>query len=77
MKENNAFVFEKGMERLEEILSQFDAGGLSLDEMEKNFAEGMELLKQCSKRLDQAELRVSQLVDGKEESWTESASEKE
>ncbi|MEW6236146.1 MAG: exodeoxyribonuclease VII small subunit [Candidatus Omnitrophota bacterium] len=73
----NAFVFEKGMERLEEILAQFDAGGLSLDEMEKNFAEGMAILKKCAERLDQAELRVSQLVNGKEENWTESAAEEE
>ncbi len=65
------FDFEKGMERLEAIISQFDEGGLTLDQMEKMFAEGMELINHCSKRLDGVEARITQLINGHESEWPE------
>ncbi|RJP26302.1 MAG: exodeoxyribonuclease VII small subunit [Candidatus Omnitrophota bacterium] len=60
--QENEFDFEKGMKRLEEIVSLFDAGGLTLDQMEKNFLEGMDLVQRCSKRLNQVETRITLLV---------------
>ena len=62
-KENKKeFDFEKGIARLEDIVSLFDQGGLSLSEMEKFFIEGMELINQCSDRLDQTELKITALM---------------
>ncbi len=70
-KQEEPFQFEKGMQRLEEIVQRFDEGSLSLDEMERNFVEGMELLNQCSKRLEAVELRVTQLMQEHKDKWTE------
>ncbi len=70
-KNDESFDFEKGMQRLEEILNLFDEGGLSLDEMEKYFIEGMELSKKCSKRLEQVEVKVSTLLEEQEASEEE------
>ena len=58
----NVFDFEKGMARLEEIVALFDEGGLSLQEMERYFEEGMELIANCSTRLNQTETNVTKLL---------------
>lgn len=56
------FDFEKAMERLEQIVNDLESGKLSLDESLKIFEEGVELSKKCYKKLNEAELRVKQLV---------------
>jgi len=55
------FSFEEGLNRLEEIVQTLEAGGLSLEEANALFEEGMQLAKICSQRLDTAELKISQL----------------
>lgn len=65
------FEFEKGMQRLEEIIQQFDDGALSLDEMENRFIEGMELIDQCGKRLESVDARVTQLIRTQKDKWSE------
>ncbi len=65
------FDFEKGMQRLEEIIAQFDEGGLPLDRMESFFVEGMELIKNCSERLDRVERRVTELLNDPQSGWSE------
>lgn len=70
-KKPEPFEFEQGMQRLEEIIQQFDEGALSLDDMENRFVEGMELLEQCSERLEKVETRVTQLVQNQKDKWTE------
>ena len=69
------FDFEQGMARLEEIIGLFDEGGLTLDQMEQYFAEGMELIAQCSQRLDGVETRVTQLIKEQADSWKEKSFE--
>lgn len=76
-KNEDAFDFEKGMQRLEEIISKFDEGGLPLDQMETIFIEGMELVKRCSERLDRVETRVTQLLHDPETGWIEQPFEEE
>lgn len=58
-----AFDFEKGLQRLEEIIALFDQGGLTLEQMETHFVEGMSLIRKCSERLDGVEARVTQLLN--------------
>ncbi|MDX9753682.1 MAG: exodeoxyribonuclease VII small subunit [bacterium] len=66
------FDFEKGMARLEEIVGLFDQGGLTLQEMETYFEEGMGLIQACSARLNQTEVTVTKLLkDMKEKLETE------
>ena len=68
MKENlEEYSFEDLMEKLEEIAYELEKGELNLDESVNKFEEGMEVSKQCSKRLDDAEKRISILLKQGEE----------
>ena len=68
MKENlEEYSFEDLMEKLEEIACELEKGELNLDESVNKFEEGMEVSKQCSNRLDDAEKRISILLKQGEE----------
>ncbi len=54
--------FEDAMARLEEIVQSLESGELSLEDSIKAFEEGMKLAKFCSKKLDEAEKKVSILI---------------
>jgi exodeoxyribonuclease VII small subunit len=54
--------FEKAMERLESIVQSLEGGDLTLDESLKVFEEGMELVHFCTKKLDEAERKVTILM---------------
>ena len=56
--------FEKAITRLDEIVKQMEQGNLPLDEALKLFEEGTGLVKNCSKQLDEAELKVVRLMKG-------------
>lgn len=56
--------FEEAMRRLEEIVDRLESGELSLEESLALFEEGMKLTQHCSNQLEQARLRVRQLVIG-------------
>jgi len=55
--------FEAAMQRLEEIVKSLESGDLPLEESLKVFAEGMELAKYCSKKLEEAEKKVTVLIE--------------
>ena len=65
------FDFEKGLERLEEIVAKFDEGGMTLDQMEQYFVEGLELVQQCNQRLDRVETRITKLIETQKGLWQE------
>ena len=54
--------FEKAMQRLEEITQNLENGDLSLEDSIDVFEEGMKLAKFCSKKLEEAEKKVTKLV---------------
>ena len=56
--------FEKAIEELEGIVARLEKGELTLDESIDFFQRGVELSKYCSKRLDEAERRITLLVEG-------------
>lgn len=56
--------FERGMERLEEIVALLERGDAPLDESLKLFEEGAKLTAQCSAILDKAEQKVTLLENG-------------
>ncbi len=73
MKDNKTF--EDSLNELEKIASNLENGDLGLDEAIKEFEKGINLSKECSKKLDEAEKRINILVQGengelKEESFT-------
>jgi exodeoxyribonuclease VII small subunit len=55
--------FEDAMERLEEIVESLESGDLPLEESLKVFKEGMALVKFCSRKLEEAEKKVTVLVE--------------
>ena len=60
--------FEDRMERIGEIVSRLDAGDADLDESLKLYEEGIRLVRECTKQLDEATQTVNMLQaapDGK------------
>jgi exodeoxyribonuclease VII small subunit len=55
--------FEEAMQRLEEIVKSLEEGEMPLEESLKAFEEGMKLLKFCSNKLEEAEQKVSLLIE--------------
>ena len=58
--------FEEAMARLEEIVQGLESGDLSLEDSLAIFEEGMKLIKFCSKKLEEAEQKVTMLVKDSE-----------
>jgi len=54
--------FEDAMKRLDAIVVQMEQGNITLDESLALFEEGTALVKLCSQKLDDAELRVVRLM---------------
>lgn len=55
-------IFEANMQRLEQIVRAMERGDVALDESLKLFQEGTELVKNCAKMLDEAELQVKKVM---------------
>lgn len=54
--------FEEAMKRLEEIAQELEKGDLDLDQSVKKFEEGMALSKKCNEILQEAEKRITILI---------------
>jgi exodeoxyribonuclease VII small subunit len=66
MKKNGdreVFSFEKGIERLEQIINNLDQNNVQLEQALDLFGEGIELIKQCNGLLDSAETKVKVLLE--------------
>lgn len=62
MSELEALSFEQAFTELEELVRQLEAGDLSLDQTLALYERGMALAAYCNAKLDNAELRIRQLV---------------
>ena len=54
--------FEEAFRELEETVRRLEEGDLTLDESIALFERGMRLAEYCGEKLDQAELKVKQLI---------------
>lgn len=54
--------FEQNMARLEQIVRAMERGDVALEESLKLFQEGTDLVRQCGKLLDEAELQVKKIM---------------
>jgi exodeoxyribonuclease VII small subunit len=54
---------EAALERLETIADKLEDPSLDLDQAVKLYEEGLQLYDQCAKRLDAADLRITELAD--------------
>lgn len=55
--------FEDAMKTLESIVDELEDKDLTLDQALKKFQQGMKLSAFCSKKLDETEKKVSELVE--------------
>ena len=55
--------FEEMMKDLENIAKDLESGDLSLDDSVKKFEEGMKIAKQCNTILDDAEKKITILLE--------------
>ena len=54
--------FEASMARLEQIVRAMERGDVALEESLKLFQEGTELVRNCQKILDEAQLHVKKIM---------------
>ena len=69
--------FEKAMEELEKIANELEKGDLDLDTSVSKFEEGMKLSKKCSEILENAEKKITILLQKDGELVEESFESKE
>ena len=66
--------FEENIDDLEKIVSELESGDLNLDDSVSKFEEGIKISKECNKILEEAEKKITILLnkDGeiKEENFT-------
>ena len=55
--------FEENMKQLENIVTELEKGELNLDESVKKFEEGMKIAKQCNNILENAEKKITILLE--------------
>ncbi len=54
--------FEDSLAKLESIVDALEDNDVSLEESVKKFEEGIKLVKDCQKQLQEAELKVNKLM---------------
>ena len=55
--------FEEQMESLEKIVSELEKGDLNLNDSVTKFEEGIKISKECNKILQEAEKKITMLVN--------------
>ena len=55
--------FEENMEKLEEIVTELEKGDLNLDSSISKFEEGIKISKECNKILEEAEKKITILLE--------------
>ena len=55
--------FENNMENLEKIVSELEKGELNLDESISKFEEGIKISKECNNILEDAEKKITILLE--------------
>ena len=55
--------FEDNMEKLEKIVSELEKGDLNLDDSIAKFEDGIKISKECNKILEEAEKKITILLE--------------
>lgn len=67
MSKKEELNFEELMVKLEDITNKLENEKLSLDESVKLFEEGMQISKECNNKLEDAEKRITILINENDE----------
>ena len=59
--------FEENMEELENIVKELEEGNLNLEKSVEKFEEGMKISKACNEMLEDAEKKISILLEENDE----------
>ena len=59
--------FEENMEELEKVVAELEKGDLNLDDSVSRFEQGIKISKECSKILEEAEKKITILVQKDDE----------
>ncbi|MDC1242280.1 exodeoxyribonuclease VII small subunit [Gammaproteobacteria bacterium] len=60
---NKKIDFESSLKELESIVAKLEDENINLEDSVKSFEAGINLVKECQKQLEKAELKVKQLLD--------------
>ena len=77
MSEKKELNFEELKEKLEDITNKLEKEQLSLDDSVKLFEEGMRISKECNTKLEDAEKRITVLINDNDEIKEENFSPEE
>jgi exodeoxyribonuclease VII small subunit len=62
--------FEDALKKLEKTVEKLEHGNLPLEEAMEAFTEGVQLVKYCNQKLDEAENKVQRLLKDEQGNWT-------
>ena len=62
-KGNKKIDFESSLKELESIVEKLEDENINLEDSVKSFEEGINLVKECQKQLQNAELKIKKLLD--------------
>ena len=77
MSEKKELNFEELIEKLEDITNKLEKEQLSLDDSVKLFEEGIKISKECNTKLEDAEKRITVLINDNDEIKEENFSPEE
>ena len=63
IKEDKKVDFESSLKELELIVERLEDENINLEDSVKSFEEGISLVKECQKQLEEAELKIKKLLD--------------
>lgn len=56
-------MLDQDIKKLDELAKKMELGDQSLEDSMKCFQEGIELIRKCTKTLEQAELKVKEILE--------------
>ena len=62
-KEDKQIDFEASLKELESIVAKLEDENISLEDSVQSFEVGFNLVKECQKQLQKAELKIKKLLD--------------
>ena len=62
-KEDKQIDFEASLKKLESIVAKLEDENISLEDSVQSFEVGVNLVKECQKQLQKAELKIKKLLD--------------
>ena len=62
-KGNKKIDFESSLKKLESIVEKLEDENINLEDSVKSFEEGINLVKECQKQLQNAELKIKKLLN--------------